>query len=111
MSLHGPERKGFVRREQMSSIEGDTEYAFLHILVHEVAYGQIPRAALLQKHRLAAECIEARLAPCTTPRCSPTTRCSRSSSPARRRAPHPCLEVPAPPAHPQTQATAPWHST
>jgi class 3 adenylate cyclase/tetratricopeptide (TPR) repeat protein len=56
--LHALERKGFVRRERESSIEGDTEYAFLHILVREVAYGQIPRAARAHKHRLAAEWIE-----------------------------------------------------
>jgi class 3 adenylate cyclase/tetratricopeptide (TPR) repeat protein len=58
MSLHALERKGFVRRERETSIEGDTEYAFLHILVREVAYGQIPRAARAEKHRLAAQWIE-----------------------------------------------------
>jgi class 3 adenylate cyclase/tetratricopeptide (TPR) repeat protein len=57
-SLHALERKGFVRRERETSIAGDTEYAFLHVLVREVAYGQIPRAARAEKHRLAAEWIE-----------------------------------------------------
>ena len=57
-SLHALERKGFARRERETSIEGDTEYAFLHVLVREVAYGQIPRAARAEKHRLAAEWIE-----------------------------------------------------
>ena len=57
-SLHALERKGFVRRERETSVEGDTEYAFLHVLVREVAYGQIPRAARAEKHRLAAEWIE-----------------------------------------------------
>ena len=57
-SLHVLERGGFVRRERETSIAGDTEYAFLHILVREVAYGQIPRASRAEKHRQAAEWIE-----------------------------------------------------
>ena len=57
-SLHALERKGFVRRERETSIEGDTEYAFLHVLVRDVAYGQIPRAARSEKHRLAAGWID-----------------------------------------------------
>jgi DNA-binding SARP family transcriptional activator len=57
-TLHALERKGFVRRERESSIEGDAEYAFLHVLVREVAYGQIPRAPRAEKHRSAAEWIE-----------------------------------------------------
>ena len=57
-TLHALERKGFVRHERETSIEGDPEYAFLHVLVREVAYGQIPRAARAEKHRLAAEWIE-----------------------------------------------------
>jgi hypothetical protein len=57
-ALHALERRGFVRRERQSSIEDDTEYAFLHVLMRDVAYGQIPRAARAEKHRLAAEWIE-----------------------------------------------------
>ena len=57
-SLHALERKGFARRERETSIAGETEYAFLHVLVREVAYGQIPRAARADKHRLAAEWME-----------------------------------------------------
>jgi class 3 adenylate cyclase/tetratricopeptide (TPR) repeat protein len=55
--IHVLERKGFVRRERDSSIEGDTEYAFLHLLVQEVAYGQLPRASRSEKHRVTAEWI------------------------------------------------------
>jgi class 3 adenylate cyclase len=44
-ALHALERKGFVRRERRSAVAGDTEYAFRHVLVREVAYGQIPRGA------------------------------------------------------------------
>jgi tetratricopeptide (TPR) repeat protein len=56
--LHGLERKGFVRRERRSAVEGEEEYAFSHPLVREVAYGQIPRAARAEKHRRVAEWIE-----------------------------------------------------
>jgi tetratricopeptide (TPR) repeat protein len=56
--LHALERKEFVRREQIPSVAGETEYAFRHILVRDVTYGQIPRAERAEKHRLAAEWIE-----------------------------------------------------
>ncbi|HEX5937684.1 MAG TPA: adenylate/guanylate cyclase domain-containing protein [Actinomycetota bacterium] len=54
---HGLERGRFVRRARRSSVGGENEYAFLHVLVRDVAYGQIPRAARAQKHRSAAEWI------------------------------------------------------
>jgi class 3 adenylate cyclase/tetratricopeptide (TPR) repeat protein len=57
--LHGLERKEFVRRDRRSSVASETEYAFRHVLVRDVAYGQVPRAARAEKHRLAAEWIEA----------------------------------------------------
>src|SRR2546423_7205478 len=53
------ERKECVRRERRSSVGGETEHAFRHMLVRDVAYGQIPRAERAQKHRRAAEWIEA----------------------------------------------------
>ena len=55
--LHALARKEFIRRERRSSVEGDTEFAFLHVLVRDVAYGQIPRRERSEKHRLAAEWI------------------------------------------------------
>jgi tetratricopeptide (TPR) repeat protein len=57
-SLHRLERKEFVRRERQSSVASETEYAFRHVLVRDVAYGQVPRALRAEKHRLAAEWIE-----------------------------------------------------
>jgi class 3 adenylate cyclase/tetratricopeptide (TPR) repeat protein len=60
--LHGLERKEFIRRERRSSVEGETQYAFLHLLVRDVAYGQIPRGRRAEKHRLVAEWIDS-LAP------------------------------------------------
>jgi class 3 adenylate cyclase/tetratricopeptide (TPR) repeat protein len=56
--LHGLERKEFVQRARRSSVAGETEYAFRHVLVRDVAYGQIPRAARSEKHLRAAEWIE-----------------------------------------------------
>jgi len=52
------ERKGFVRRQRRSSVEGEAELAFAHALVRDVAYGQIPRADRAAKHRRVAEWIE-----------------------------------------------------
>jgi class 3 adenylate cyclase/tetratricopeptide (TPR) repeat protein len=56
-TLHALERKEFVRRDRRSSLAGETQYAFLHALVRDVAYGQIPRAERAEKHRRAAEWI------------------------------------------------------
>ena len=56
--LHGLERKEFVQRARRSSVAGETEYAFRHLLLRDVAYGQIPRAARAERHRQAAEWIE-----------------------------------------------------
>jgi class 3 adenylate cyclase len=55
--LHVLERKEFVRRERQSSVAGEEEYAFRHVLVRDVAYGQIPRAERARGHRLTAEWI------------------------------------------------------
>jgi DNA-binding SARP family transcriptional activator len=52
------ERKQFLVRRRRSSIEGETEYAFSHVVVRDVAYGQIPREERGRKHGLAAEWIE-----------------------------------------------------
>ena len=57
--LHALERKEFLRRKRNSSVAGESEYSFGHLLVRDVAYGQIPRARRAEKHRLAAEWIEA----------------------------------------------------
>ena len=37
---------------------GESEYAFWHLLIRDVAYGQIPRAERISKHRAAASWIE-----------------------------------------------------
>ena len=57
--LHALERKEFVRRERRSSVGGEEEYAFRHLLVRDVAYGQIPRGARAARHERTARWIEA----------------------------------------------------
>ena len=56
--LRALERKELVARSQASSIAGDSQWTFGHILVRDVAYGQIPRADRARKHKIAAEWIE-----------------------------------------------------
>ena len=55
--LRSLERREFVRRERRSAVEGARQYIFLHALVRDTAYGQIPRAARAEKHRRTAEWI------------------------------------------------------
>ncbi len=56
--LHSLERKQFVRRDRRSSVGDETQYAFLHLLLRDVAYAQIPRAARVDKHVQAARWLE-----------------------------------------------------
>jgi class 3 adenylate cyclase/tetratricopeptide (TPR) repeat protein len=56
--LHELVRKELVRPARHSSVEGQKEYAFWHLLVRDVAYGQIPRAERAHKHVSAAQWIE-----------------------------------------------------
>ena len=58
-ALHALERNGMLRRERRSAVAGQTQYAFRHVLVRDVAYGQIPRARRAEKHVQAAGWIEA----------------------------------------------------
>ncbi len=55
--LHGLERRDFVRRERRSTVVEETQYAFLHLLVRDVAYAQLPRAERAGRHRRAAKWI------------------------------------------------------
>jgi class 3 adenylate cyclase/tetratricopeptide (TPR) repeat protein len=57
-TFHSLERKGFIRRQRRSSVEGQSELAFAHALVRDVAYGQIPRAHRAEKHQRVATWIE-----------------------------------------------------
>jgi tetratricopeptide (TPR) repeat protein len=57
-TLHSLQRKGFIRRQRQTSVEGETELAFAHALMRDVAYGQIARADRAEKHRAVATWIE-----------------------------------------------------
>ncbi len=57
--LHQLALRELVRRARSSSVEGQAEFTFWHALIRDVAYGQIPRAARAEKHRAAADWIEA----------------------------------------------------
>jgi class 3 adenylate cyclase/tetratricopeptide (TPR) repeat protein len=57
-ALHELGRKELVRPVRTSSVQGEDEFSFWHILVRDVAYRQIPRATRAAKHRAAAEWIE-----------------------------------------------------
>jgi tetratricopeptide (TPR) repeat protein len=58
-SLRELERRELVRRDRRSSVEGEVEYAFRHVLIRDVAYAQIPRAERSQRHVRAADWIAA----------------------------------------------------
>ena len=47
-----------MQRERRSSVANETEYAFRHALVREVAYEQIPRSQRGDKHRRVADWLE-----------------------------------------------------
>ena len=57
-----------LRRARTSSIQDHEEYAFRHVLVREVAYGQIPRAERARKHAAVAVWIDRTLMPGTSDR-------------------------------------------
>ena len=58
LALHELSRKELVRPARTSAMEGEQEYGFWHLLVRDVCYGQIPRAARAARHRAAAAWIE-----------------------------------------------------
>jgi class 3 adenylate cyclase/tetratricopeptide (TPR) repeat protein len=51
-------RKELVRPARRSSMQGEAEYAFWHILSRDVAYNQLPRASRAARHIAAARWIE-----------------------------------------------------
>jgi class 3 adenylate cyclase/tetratricopeptide (TPR) repeat protein len=56
--LHGLARKELIRPIRHSSVRDQAEYSFWHLLIRDVAYGQIPRGRRAAKHRSAAAWIE-----------------------------------------------------
>jgi tetratricopeptide (TPR) repeat protein len=57
--LHESVKREFVRRVRASSFEGQVEFTFNHLLVQDVAYGQIPRAGRASRHVAAARWLRA----------------------------------------------------
>jgi tetratricopeptide (TPR) repeat protein len=58
-TLRDLSRKELVRPSRRSSMQGEAEYAFWHILTRDVAYNQLPRASRASRHIAAAGWIEA----------------------------------------------------
>jgi class 3 adenylate cyclase/tetratricopeptide (TPR) repeat protein len=56
--LRSLERKEFVRREHRSAVAGASQHAFVHALVRDAAYAQLPRPARAARHVAAATWIE-----------------------------------------------------
>jgi class 3 adenylate cyclase len=57
--LDALERRQLLRRQRHSRVAGERQYAFSHVLVRDVAYQQLPRTARADKHRRAAEWLQA----------------------------------------------------
>jgi class 3 adenylate cyclase len=57
-ALGALERRDLVRRDTVSRIEGDEQWAFKHVLIRDVAYDLQPRARRRDGHRHVAEFIE-----------------------------------------------------
>jgi class 3 adenylate cyclase/tetratricopeptide (TPR) repeat protein len=56
--LHALERKEFIRRERLSAVAGARQYVFVHALVQDGAYGQLPRSVRAEAHGRVAEWID-----------------------------------------------------
>ncbi|MEA2579452.1 MAG: hypothetical protein QOE83_344 [Actinomycetota bacterium] len=56
--LEALEARGLVLRRSQSQVEGDTEFAFKHVLIRDTAYGTLPRAARRQLHAATAAHLE-----------------------------------------------------
>ncbi|HXG77361.1 MAG TPA: AAA family ATPase [Gaiellaceae bacterium] len=52
------EERDLVRREAVSRIKGDQQFAFKHALIHEVAYLRLPRSARRARHAAVAAYLE-----------------------------------------------------
>jgi class 3 adenylate cyclase len=52
------EERDFIRREAVSRISGDQQYAFKHALIRDVGYQRLPRAERRQRHAAVAAFLE-----------------------------------------------------
>jgi class 3 adenylate cyclase len=53
------EGRDLIRRDTVSSIEGDQQFAFTHVLIRDVAYDLLPRARRRERHAQVARFLEA----------------------------------------------------
>ncbi|MGH2596274.1 MAG: ATP-binding protein [Actinomycetota bacterium] len=53
------QRRGLITTTPSPTIAGEDEYAFTHVLIRDVAYGQIPRAGRARRHLAIARWLEA----------------------------------------------------
>jgi tetratricopeptide (TPR) repeat protein len=53
------ERRDLIRQHEDSSVAGEREYGFKHIMIRDVAYGRMPRGRRAQLHLLFADWLEA----------------------------------------------------
>jgi class 3 adenylate cyclase/tetratricopeptide (TPR) repeat protein len=53
------ERRDFIHAETASSVAGELEYAFKHILIRDVAYGQLPKGRRIGLHVRFADWVDA----------------------------------------------------
>jgi class 3 adenylate cyclase/tetratricopeptide (TPR) repeat protein len=60
-SLQVLERRDFIRAQDSSSIGGEREYAFKHILIRDVAYSRLPKGRRVALHVRFADWLEALL--------------------------------------------------
>jgi class 3 adenylate cyclase/tetratricopeptide (TPR) repeat protein len=61
-ALEALEVRGLISRRRESSVEGDVEFAFKHVLIRDVAYATLPRASRRELHGSVARYLEAALA-------------------------------------------------
>jgi class 3 adenylate cyclase/tetratricopeptide (TPR) repeat protein len=57
-TLAALEARDLIRRAPRSRVEGDTEFAFKHVLIRDIAYGILPRAVRRARHAAVATHIE-----------------------------------------------------
>ncbi len=58
LALEALEARGLILRRPQSQVLGDVEFGFKHVLIRDVAYGTLPRAARRKLHAATAQAIE-----------------------------------------------------
>jgi class 3 adenylate cyclase/tetratricopeptide (TPR) repeat protein len=57
--LRSLEQRDLVREHEISTVAGELEFAFKHILIRDVAYGQLPKGRRMELHMRFAEWVKA----------------------------------------------------